>query len=108
MGLYGLIRSQPQEICTPFGIHLEYSYAAMANPKIQCRLDPINMAYLDDLVQVGAYGKDTTAVVRRFIEEGILDALKSGMIGKRDAKAFQPKTRKQSRRQSSKTPVARS
>ena len=81
----------------------------MANPKVQCRLDPINMAYLDDLLQVGAYGKDTTAVVRRFIEEGILDALKAGMISKRDAKAFQPKTRgKQSRRQSSKTPVARS
>jgi hypothetical protein len=65
----------------------------MANPKVQCRLDPINMAYLDDLVKVGAYGKDATAVVRRFIEDGILDALKAGMITKRDAERFQPKAR---------------
>lgn len=69
----------------------------MANPKVQCRLDPVNMAYLDDLVKVGAYGKDTTAVVRRFIEDGILDALKTGMIAKRDSEAFQPKARAKAR-----------
>jgi hypothetical protein len=51
------------------------------------------MVYLDDLVKVGAYGKDTTAVVRRFIEDGILDALKAGIIEMRDAEAFQPKRR---------------
>ncbi len=56
----------------------------MANPKIQCRLDQVSLAYLDDLVKVGAYGKDTTAVVRRFIENGILDALEKRMIEKRN------------------------
>jgi hypothetical protein len=60
----------------------------MANPKVQCRLDPINVAYLDDLVKIGAYGKDSAAVMRRFIENGILEALEKKMIDKRNADDF--------------------
>ncbi len=57
----------------------------MANQKAECRLDPIMHAYLDDLVQIGAYGKDKTNVVRRLIERGIQDLLEKKIISPRNA-----------------------
>jgi hypothetical protein len=60
----------------------------MANQKAECRLDPIMHAYLDDLVQIGAYGKDKTNVVRRLIERGIQDLLEKKVIAIRSAADF--------------------
>jgi hypothetical protein len=57
----------------------------MANPKAECRLDPIMHAYLDDLVKIGAYGKDKTNVVRSLIERGIQDLLEKKVIAPRNA-----------------------
>jgi hypothetical protein len=69
----------------------------MAREKVQIRLDPTNMAYLDDLVKIGAYGKDTTAVARRFIADGILDALGKGLIEKRTVAEAPKRTRTRKR-----------
>ena len=41
-------------------------------------------AYLDDLVRIGAYGKDKTNVVRRLIERGIQDLLEKKVIAPRN------------------------
>jgi hypothetical protein len=58
------------------------------------------MAYLEDLVGIGV-AKDPTAVARRFIEDGILDALAKGLIAKRSIDQFPttaPKSRKRKKR----------
>ena len=55
----------------------------MANPKAECRLEPINIAYLDDLAKLGAYGKGRSGVIERFILNGITSALEKGVIRKR-------------------------
>lgn len=47
----------------------------MANKKIQPRLPPIMHAYLQDLADIGAYGKDVSDVARTLIEAGIRQAL---------------------------------
>lgn len=39
----------------------------MRNAPAQLRLSPILHAYLDELVKVGVFGKDKSAVMRRFI-----------------------------------------
>ena len=52
----------------------------MANEKIQPRLAPIMHAYLQDLVDIGAYGKDKSAVARTLIEAGIRTALADNVI----------------------------
>lgn len=55
----------------------------MANKKVEPRLAPIMHAYLDDLVNVGAYGRDKSDVARTFIENGIRDAIEKGVIAVR-------------------------
>ena len=55
----------------------------MANPKAECRLEPINIAYLNDLAKLGAYGKGRSGVMKRFIENGIAAAIEKGVIAKR-------------------------
>lgn len=58
------------------------------NKAIPLRLRPITKKYLEELVRAGAYGKDRSAVMRRFIEAGIVAALQGGVIEKRDIEAF--------------------
>lgn len=58
------------------------------NPKAECRLSLINHAYLSDLAKLGPYGKGKSGVVRRFIENGIRDALEKRVITPRDISDF--------------------
>lgn len=55
-----------------------------ANEKVSTRVEPIILAYLDDLAALGAYGKGRSGVVRRFIEIGIQTALEKDIIRKRN------------------------
>jgi hypothetical protein len=57
-------------------------------PKAYCRLAPINHAYLGDLAKVGPYGKNKSAVMQRFIEDGIRVALEKQVIAKRNIEEF--------------------
>lgn len=60
----------------------------MANPKAECRLEPIDIAYLDDLAKIGGYGKGRAGVIKRFIQNGIVEALEKGVIDKRSIETF--------------------
>ena len=51
-----------------------------STPKTSVRLTPIIRAYLDDLAKLGAYGKGRAGVMRRFIENGIKDAIEKKVI----------------------------
>lgn len=61
---------------------------AMSSPKAQCRLDPIQHAYLEDLAKLGVYGRGKSGVMRRFIDNGIQAALEKGVIPKRSIEDF--------------------
>ena len=50
------------------------------NPKVERRLSPINLAYLNDLAKLGPYGSGRSGVMRRFIENGIRAALEAKVI----------------------------
>ena len=50
------------------------------------RLRPVIRAYLDDLAKLGPYGKGRAAVMRHFIENGIIHALESGVLTKKDVR----------------------
>jgi hypothetical protein len=52
----------------------------VGNRKIQPRLLPETLAYLQDLANTGAYGQSPTDVARTFIEEGIRRALADKII----------------------------
>jgi hypothetical protein len=52
----------------------------MANKKAQPRLAPDTLAYLQDLADTGAYGKNPSDVARTLIEAGIREALSQGII----------------------------
>ena len=56
----------------------------MANPKFEVRLPPIMHAYLKDLAEIG-YGKDKSAVARKFIEIAVMDVVEKGLVDKRNA-----------------------
>lgn len=58
------------------------------NPKTTVRLEPIMLAYLDDLARIGAYGRGRAGVMRRFIEDGIRDAIEKKAIAPRDVSEF--------------------
>ena len=60
----------------------------MANPPVTIRLRPVEIAYLDDLSRIGGWGKGRASVLRRFAEAGIRQALRSGVIQKRDGGEF--------------------
>jgi hypothetical protein len=60
----------------------------MANPKAECRLEPIDIAYLNDLAKLGGYGKGRAGVIKRFIQNGIVEALEKGVIAKRSVDDF--------------------
>ena len=57
-------------------------------PKASTRLRPIIQAYLDDLAKLGPYGKGKAAVMRRFIENGVMTALEAGVLAKKDVRDF--------------------
>jgi hypothetical protein len=57
-------------------------------PKAECRLEPIDIAYLNDLAKLGGYGKGRAGVIKRFIQNGIVEALEKGVIAKRSIEAF--------------------
>lgn len=59
-----------------------------SNPKTAVRLPPILLAYLDDLAKLGAYGKGRSGVMRRFIEDGIQEALKHQVVAPKDVAEF--------------------
>jgi hypothetical protein len=68
-----------------FGIHL----VVMAeNPHASTRLRPIMHAYLRELARVGCYGKGKAGVMRRFIENGIAQALEAGVIAPKNIEDF--------------------
>jgi hypothetical protein len=58
------------------------------NPKAECRLSQINHAYLVDLARLGPYGKGKAGVIRRFVENGIKEALENKVIAPRDLSEF--------------------
>jgi hypothetical protein len=58
------------------------------NPKAECRLSPINHAYLSDLAKLGPYGSGKSGVMRRLIENGIRAALEAKVIAARDIADF--------------------
>jgi hypothetical protein len=55
------------------------------NPVITVRLRPVLTAYIDDLANLGPYGEGRAGVIRRFVENGIADAIEKGVIKKRSA-----------------------
>ena len=59
-----------------------------ANRKAECRLSEINHAYLKDLAKLGAYGDGVSGVIRRFIENGIQEALEKRVIEPKNVADF--------------------
>ena len=58
------------------------------NPQALVRLRPVIHHYLMELAKTGAYGKSKAGVMRRFIENGIVQARESGPIEKQDIRAY--------------------
>lgn len=48
--------------------------------KVQPRISPQMLTYLEDLVRTGFYGKTPTQVAQRLIEEGIMTAIGKQLI----------------------------
>jgi hypothetical protein len=59
-----------------------------SNPATTVRLRPILLAYIDELASIGGYGKGRAGVMRRFIENGIVRAIETRVIEKKDAANF--------------------
>jgi hypothetical protein len=60
--------------------------------KTTVRLEPIVRAYLKDLAKLGAYGKGRAGVMRRFIENGVAEAIEKKVIAPRDIADFGEET----------------
>ena len=60
----------------------------MANPPVTIRLRPVMVAYLDDLGEIGPYGKGKAGVIRRFVENGVRRAIERKVIERRDGAEF--------------------
>jgi predicted DNA-binding protein len=78
---------------TPNGVSNEgqtavQSWPMASTPQTSIRLSPIIQAYLDDLAKLGAYGRGRAGVMRRFIENGIKDAIEKKVIAPRDVSEF--------------------
>lgn len=70
----------------PFGHHILCYPHLMANPKLYLRLEQIMHAYLEELADIGTYGKGKNGVAKRFIEDGVQRAIETKTITKRSAK----------------------
>ena len=53
------------------------------NPKVQPRLSPLMLSYLQDYVDKG-FAKTKNAAAQRFIENGIMEAIGKNLIDRRD------------------------
>lgn len=53
-----------------------------------CAYAPVVLAYLDELDRIGGYGKGRAGVIRRFVENGIAEAIQSGVLDKKNANDF--------------------
>jgi hypothetical protein len=58
------------------------------NPHASTRLRPIMHAYLRELARVGCYGKGKAGVMRRFIENGIAQAIEAHVIAIKNIEDF--------------------
>ncbi|MGA7675767.1 MAG: hypothetical protein WCA78_12085 [Rhizomicrobium sp.] len=58
------------------------------NKPFPVRLRPVVHHYLGELAKTGAYGKSKAGVMRRFIENGIVQALEARVIEKQDIRAY--------------------
>lgn len=52
------------------------------------RLRPIDVAHIDELANIGGYGKGRAGVMRRFIENGIAQAIERGVLTRKTATQF--------------------
>ncbi len=59
-----------------------------ANKSIPVRLRPVIVAYLDELNRIGGYGQGRAGVIRRFVENGIADAIERKVLEKKNANDF--------------------
>lgn len=57
----------------------------MANKPIPVRLRPVVHAYLADLDRIGGYGEGKAAIIRRFVENGIADAIRDKVLVQKNA-----------------------
>jgi hypothetical protein len=57
----------------------------MANKPIPVRLRPVIHAYLAELDKIGGYGEGKAAIVRRFVENGIANAIRDKVLDKKNA-----------------------
>ena len=68
---------------------MEGHYNPIMSKKRECRLAPINRAYLKELAKTRRLWEVVEAgVMRRLVENGIRDALEKGIIGKRSIEGF--------------------
>lgn len=58
------------------------------SPTTSIRLRSVILAYVDELADVGGYGKGRSGVIRRFVENGIIRAIEKGVIEKKSAAEF--------------------
>lgn len=56
-----------------------------SNKPVFLRLRPVVLAYLDELDRIGSYGKGRAGIVRRFVENGIAQALERKVLDKKNA-----------------------
>jgi hypothetical protein len=52
----------------------------MQTPRADIRLPRIIHAYLDELAELGVYGRGKNGAIRRFIEDGIKQAIEGRVI----------------------------
>jgi hypothetical protein len=52
------------------------------------RLRPVVLAYLDELDRIGGYGRGRSGVIRRFVENGIAEAIQLRVLEKKNADDF--------------------
>jgi hypothetical protein len=57
----------------------------MANKPIPVRFRPVVHAYLAELDQIGGYGEGKAAIIRRFVENGIAEAIRDKVLDKKRA-----------------------
>lgn len=83
----GVLRASASSHFVPqLDVRLGYE-SDVAKQKAQLRLEPIDLAYLTDLARIG-YGKGQSGVMRRFILNGITQALEAKVIPTRTVEEF--------------------
>jgi hypothetical protein len=57
----------------------------MANKPIPVRLRPVIHAYLAELDRIGGFGEGKAAIIRRFVQNGIANAIRDKVLEKKNA-----------------------